>query len=69
MMHHVETIKALNESKRNTWHILHFIATIIFIPWVFVWILCAVINHRHNKSVDIEIARVYDKMKDQEIQQ
>lgn len=69
MMHHTETIKALNASRRNTWHILHFIVTVVFIPWVLVWIGCTVINTRHNKSVDIEIARMYDWMKDQEVQQ
>lgn len=37
---------------KNTWHILHLIITLIFFPWVLVWICCAMINSQHNARVD-----------------
>ena len=36
---------------RKTSHLLHLIMTIIFIPWVLVWIWCATSNSRYNAQI------------------
>lgn len=37
---------------RNTWHVLHFILTLIFLPWLLVWILRIMMNSQYNASLD-----------------
>lgn len=37
---------------KNTWHILHLILTLLFWPWLLVWICCAMLNNQHNAKVD-----------------
>lgn len=37
---------------KNTWHILHLIITLLFWPWLLVWICCAMLNNQHNAKVD-----------------
>jgi len=37
---------------KNTWHILHLILTLLFWPWLLVWICCAMLNSQHNAKVD-----------------
>lgn len=33
---------------KSTWHLLHFILTIIFWPWIIVWVGCAASNSSYN---------------------
>lgn len=37
---------------RNTWHVLHFILTLLFLPWALVWILRIMMNSQYNASLD-----------------
>ena len=37
---------------RNTWHVLHFILTLFFLPYALVWILRIMLNNQHNAKVD-----------------
>lgn len=38
---------------RTTWHPLHMILTICFLPWFFIWLYCHVTNEAHNDRVKI----------------
>lgn len=33
-------------------HVFHFLITILFWPWLLVWIACAASVARHNRRVD-----------------
>jgi len=35
---------------RATSHFVHFVLTILFFPWIIVWVLCASMNSRHNQK-------------------
>lgn len=37
---------------RKTWHILHFILTVLFLPYGLVWILRIMMNNQYNASLD-----------------
>lgn len=37
------------ESKTN--HILHFLVSLIFLPWIVVWLVCAGSNGSKNKAL------------------
>lgn len=50
-------LNALQESKRKTMHFFHFVLTVIFIPWLAVWIYVAYNNSRHNEQVELECFR------------
>ncbi len=54
-------IDQLEACKSNTWHTVHFIMTIIFIPWIVVWIGCAWVNNKHNKNIDAHIVMVHNE--------
>lgn len=36
-----ECNKGTNHDKESTSHLLHFIVTICFVPWLFVWVYLA----------------------------
>lgn len=50
-----QTIEQLQACKSSTWHLMHFILTVVFIPWAAVWIYCAWSNSKHNKNIDAHI--------------
>lgn len=35
----------------KTMHILHLILTILFPPWLIVWIFCAISNNQKNQEM------------------
>lgn len=37
--------------QRKTMHFLHFILTVLFVPWCLVWIWCATSNSRYNAQI------------------
>jgi Cu/Ag efflux pump CusA len=39
---------------KNTSHVLHAILSIIFFPWLIVWLWCASSNSKTNKWIDRE---------------
>jgi len=51
-------IANLQSQYKETKHILHFILTILFVPWVVVWIGCGVMNSLHNQEIDIKIENI-----------
>ena len=36
-------------------HCFHLIMTIIFFPWIFIWVICAVSAGNSNKKMDREM--------------
>jgi hypothetical protein len=36
-------------------HWLHLILTILFFPWIIIWIFCAVSNSQHNAKEDRKV--------------
>lgn len=55
---YVNFISQLQAQKRNTMHILHFILTLVFWPWVVVWIALAWSNNKHNQVINTEIIKL-----------
>ncbi|MBG23723.1 MAG: hypothetical protein CMF22_10405 [Idiomarinaceae bacterium] len=49
--------------RKSTWHVLHFIATVLFWPWLIVWLVFWGLNTAHNKAVDIAIRNLYNNFK------
>jgi len=51
-------------------HFVHFIITILFFPWVIIWIICAVsASNKHKKSMkdlQIENNQLLRKLADKE---
>ena len=37
---------------KETWHLLHFIITVLFPFWIVVWVARAAINNAHNRRVE-----------------
>lgn len=42
----------MHYKRKSTWHILHLILTIIFLPWVLIWVFCTLSNNSHNRAMD-----------------
>ena len=42
----------MKSNYKETWHGLHFILTVLFFPWVVVWVARAAINNAHNRRVE-----------------
>jgi hypothetical protein len=38
---------------RKTSHFAHAIMTILFFPWVLVWVVCAVNNSNYNANLNV----------------
>lgn len=37
---------------KETAHFLHFILTLLFLPWVVVWVWRVLSNSQHNKMIE-----------------
>ena len=45
-------------------HIIHFIVSILFWPWVFVWIICALRVSAYNRRIDSSVQKeILEEMK------
>lgn len=42
----------MHYKRKNTWHILHLILTIIFLPWLLIWVFCTLTNNSHNRAME-----------------
>ncbi len=40
---------------KKTNHLIHFIAAVIFFPWLLIWVICAYTNRSHNDALDRQI--------------
>lgn len=47
------------ENKTN--HILHFLVSLIFLPWLIVWVVCAGSNGTKNKKLRQHLERSFAK--------
>lgn len=54
-------IAELQSEYRSTWHVVHFIASVLFIPWIVIWIMQGVSNTIHNNQIDEEIEKVLNE--------
>lgn len=51
-------VAELQSHYRSTWHIVHLIASVLFFPWIIVWIMQGVSNSVQNKQIDNEIEAI-----------
>lgn len=51
-------IAKLQSHYRSTWHIVHLIISVLFFPWIVIWIMQGVSNSVHNKQIDNEIEQI-----------
>lgn len=51
-------VAELQSHYRSTWHVVHFIVSVLFFPWIVVWIMQGVSNKLHNMEIDNEIERI-----------
>lgn len=42
---------------KSTWHVVHFILTIIFFPWAIIWIACWASNSNYNAKQKLKIEK------------
>lgn len=48
-------IAELQLQKKKTSHIFHGIMTVLFVPWVIVWVICHMKTKEHNDMIDVFI--------------
>lgn len=41
----------MKSNYRKTWHILHFILTVLFLPYCIIWIICTLSNNAYNRNL------------------
>lgn len=51
-------IEQLQSQKVSTNHLLHAILSLVFFPWIAMWIMFYLINRQTNRNIDIAIAQV-----------
>lgn len=56
----LENFYKLHEHKTN--HILHLLISLIFFPWLFVWIITAASNGTKNKELRERLERSYSSL-------
>jgi len=54
----VIAIRNLESLKVKTWHILHFILTMIFLPYVIFWVIITVMNRNTNRQLEARIQEI-----------
>ena len=42
----------MKSNYKETWHILHFILTLLFLPYGLLWLLFTLRNNAHNRRVE-----------------
>jgi len=57
-------IYLLEQQKKKTAHIVHFIITLFFWPWLLMWLFCHIENKQHNNYIDALIANEMSQNKD-----
>jgi len=58
-------IAELQSQYKSTWHLIHLIVTVLFVPWIIIWICQYFNNKSHNLFIDSQIEKRVEEIKGQ----